>query len=254
MGTDTSGDLGDILGVWAHPDDEAYLSAGLMARAMDSGRRVFCLTATHGEAGFPAADPRSVDQRKAVRHAELTACLAVLGVTEHRYLGFADGECARVPDNEAVATVATLIADVRPDTVLTFGPDGGTGHPDHIAAHRWATLAFDLAAPPGSRLLYSTKTPPWSERFLAGIDPAKIMMVEGLEPESVDPAELAVWFTCDDPMLTRKVAALRAQVSQIEPMVQTVGVDFFGELVREEFFRERRPTESGSTHGDWSTA
>ena len=51
-------DLGTVLGVWAHPDDETWLSAGLMARAVDQGRRVVCVTATRGEAGFPADDTR----------------------------------------------------------------------------------------------------------------------------------------------------------------------------------------------------
>jgi hypothetical protein len=66
------------------------------------------------------------------------------------------------------------------------------------------------------------------------------MMVEGLEPEAVDPSELAVWLTCDDALLSRKVDALRAQVSQVEPFVQAIGKDAFTELVREEFYREPR--------------
>ena len=61
---------------------------GLMARAVDAGRRVVCVTATQGEAGFPADDPRSEDERKAVRRAEMAASLAVLGVTEHVWLGY----------------------------------------------------------------------------------------------------------------------------------------------------------------------
>ena len=244
MVTDRTGNLGSILGIWGHPDDEAYLSAGLMARAVDAGHRVVCVTATRGEAGFPADDPRSVDERKAVREAELGNCLAVLGVLEHRYLGFPDGGCGAVPDEEAAAAIAAVINEVRPDTVLTFGPDGGTGHQDHIAACRWATMAFDRAAPAGSRLLYSTKIRQWEDRFLAGVDRSTIMMLDDLEAETVDPSELAVWYACDEPMLVRKVAALRSQVSQIEPLVELVGLEFFSELVREEFYRERRPTDS----------
>src|SRR5687767_15747549 len=41
--------LGTVLGIWAHPDDEAYLSGGLMAMARDHGSRVVCVTATRGE-------------------------------------------------------------------------------------------------------------------------------------------------------------------------------------------------------------
>ena len=47
--------LGTIVGVWAHPDDEAYLSAGLMAAAVDAGNHVLCITATRGELG--TSDP-----------------------------------------------------------------------------------------------------------------------------------------------------------------------------------------------------
>jgi LmbE family N-acetylglucosaminyl deacetylase len=240
MSPDTKGDLGTVLGVWGHPDDEAYLSAGLMMRALANGHRVVCVTATRGEAGFPSDDARSVDERQAVRETELAACLDVLGVTEHRWLGHGDGRCAEVPDEEAVTALTEVMAEVRPDTVLTFGPDGGTGHPDHIAACRWSTLAFDRAALHGSRLLYSTKTREWADRTYVGVDRTTIMMVKGLEPEAVDPSELAVWLTCDDALLVRKVEALRAQVSQVEPLVRAIGEVAFTEFVREEFYRERR--------------
>ncbi len=243
MVTDRTGNVGTILGVWGHPDDEAYLSAGLMARAVDAGHRVVCVTATHGEAGFPAADRRSVAERKALREKELADCLAILGVREHDYLGFSDGGCGAVPDEAAVAAIAALIDEVQPDSVLTFGPDGGTGHQDHIAVCRWTTIAFDRSAPAGSRLLYSTKTQQWNDRFLAGVDRSTIMMLDNLEAEVVDPTELAIWYSCDEPMLARKLAALRSQASQIEPLVELVGLDFFRELVREEFYRERRPTD-----------
>jgi LmbE family N-acetylglucosaminyl deacetylase len=243
MITDTTGELGNILGVWAHPDDEAYLSAGLMARAVDAGRQVFCLTATRGEAGFPTDDPRSLDERKALRQRELTACLEILGVTDHRNLGLPDGGCADIPDEEPVAIVAALIEQLKPDTVLTFGPDGGTGHPDHISACRWATLAHQQVAPAGCRLLYSTKTTVWEERFLSGVDRSQIMMVEDLEPERVGADELAVWFVCDEELLDRKVAALLAQASQVDTMVGMVGMDVYRELVREEFFRDRRDSD-----------
>jgi len=244
MSPDTTGDLGTVLGVWGHPDDEAYLSAGLMMRALANGHRVVCVTATRGEAGFPADDPSSIDERQAVREAELAACLGVLGVTEHRWLGYGDGRCADVPDEEAVAVLAEVMTEVRPDAVLTFGPDGGTGHPDHVAACRWSTLAFERAALPGTRLLYSTKSREWSDRVYVGVDRSTIMMVEGLEPEAVDPAELAVWLTCDEPMVTRKVEALRSQASQIEPFRRAIGDEAFRELVREEFFRDRRPGDA----------
>ena len=117
---------------------------------------------------------------------------------------------------EAAAAIAAVIADVRPDTTLTFAPDGGTGHPDHIAACRWTTLAVDRAGVP-TRLLYAVKTRPWAERFLPE-RPVDVFMIDDFRPEAVEEADLAVHFTCSDEVLDRKVAALRAQASQVEAL------------------------------------
>jgi LmbE family N-acetylglucosaminyl deacetylase len=242
MGPDRNGDLGTILGVWAHPDDEAYLSAALMALAVDAGRRVVCVTATAGEAGFPDDDPRSVEVRKAVRRAEMAASLRELRVTEHRWLGYGDGHCSEVPDDEAVDVIAAMVDDVQPDTVLTFGPDGATGHPDHIAASRWATKACGRATS-RPRLLYATKTIEWIDNMFGIVDPSQIMMVEDMVPEAISTEEMAVWLRCDGDLLDRKMRALRAQSSQIEPLISQYGLEWFHELVRDEFFRERRATD-----------
>jgi LmbE family N-acetylglucosaminyl deacetylase len=237
MGGQPDLDIGDILGVWAHPDDEAWLSAGLMMSAVAAGRRVVCLTATRGEAGFPADDPRSPEERAAVREAEMASSLAIMGVTEHRYLGYGDGRCSEAADDEPVETIAAMIDAMRPRAVLTFGPDGGTGHFDHVAVCRWATAAVERTAHADVRLLYMTKRRAWIDEFFAGIDPSTVMMIEDMEIESVDDSELVVWYECDGEVLDRKVAAMRAQASQIEPFVEMVGVERFRALLREEFFR-----------------
>jgi LmbE family N-acetylglucosaminyl deacetylase len=164
-------------------------------------------------------------------------------VTAHRNLGLPDGGCADVPDDEPVAAVAALIEELKPDTVLTFGPDGGTGHSDHIAAHRWATLAHQRVAAAGCRLLYATKTTAWERRFLGGVDRSQVMMVDDLDAERVEPDALAVWLTCDEALLDRKVAALLAQASQVGSMIGMVGPEVYRELVREEFFRDRRDSD-----------
>jgi LmbE family N-acetylglucosaminyl deacetylase len=243
MSPDTVGDLGTILGVWGHPDDEAYLSAGLMAQAVDAGRRVVCVTATAGEAGFAADDARSAEVRMALRKAEMAASLAELGVAEHRWLGYGDGRCAEVSDEQAVEVIAGIIAEVRPDTVLTFGPDGATGHPDHIAVSRWSTLACAAASSP-PRLLYSTKSPEWNAMFFSVVPAGQVMMVDGRWPEEIPTGQLAVWLTCAGELLDRKVRALRAQQSQIEPLVTQYGVNWFRQITAEEFFREPLDTDS----------
>ena len=88
-------ELGTILGVWAHPDDEAYLSGGLMAMARDAGSRVVCVTATRGELGTPDPVMWPPERLAAERTGELARSLEILGVTEHHWLGYADGGVRR---------------------------------------------------------------------------------------------------------------------------------------------------------------
>lgn len=244
MAPDRSGDLGSIVGIWAHPDDEAWLASGVMMRAVEAGHRVVCVTATRGEAGFPPDDTRSLEERTAVREGELADCLAILGVTEHRYLGYGDGQCADASDDEAIDQLGTILDEVRPTTVLSFGPDGATGHADHISTCRWTTEAVAKAAMPDMRLLYATTTRHWVETFFSDVDPSTVNMIEGFERELLQEDELAVWFSCDDEHLARKVAAMRAQVSQIEEIAQQLGLEKFAATIREEFFREPRPSDA----------
>jgi LmbE family N-acetylglucosaminyl deacetylase len=240
------GDVGTLLAVFAHPDDEAYLVGGLMAVAADAGRRVVCVTATRGELGFPDDDPRSLDERAAVREAELRACLEVLGVTEHHWLEQPDGRCHVVDDAAPVDRLRAIIDEIRPDTVATFGPDGQTLHPDHIAVSRWTTLAV-RAASVAPDLLYAVMTPEWVEEFSQYVPMDEVMMVPGAEPPTVPEDELDLWFVCDDELAARKVRALRCQVSQTTGLIDMVGEEAYRRLVRDEMFR--RPT-----HTDWQGA
>jgi LmbE family N-acetylglucosaminyl deacetylase len=190
-----------VLGIWAHPDDEAYLSGGLMALARAAGSRVVCVTATRGELG--TADPVAwpPDRLADERTGELARCLEILGVDEHHWLGYPDGGCAAVPPAGPVERLAALVAQVRPRTVVTFGPDGITGHPDHQTVSAWATAAFDRAARPGARLLYAAT-----------------------------PAARA-----------RKVRALQAQATQTDGLVAAMGLATYTDWVAQESFVERVP-------------
>ena len=124
---------GPVLSIWAHPDDETYLAGALMAAAVDAGRRVVCVSATAGERGTP--DPASwpPDRLGRLRRWEAAAAMAVLGVTDHRFLDLPDGGLADVDREVGIRTRPALIDEVVPATILTFGPDGVTFHPDHIA-------------------------------------------------------------------------------------------------------------------------
>jgi LmbE family N-acetylglucosaminyl deacetylase len=228
--------LGTILGVWAHPDDEAYLSAGIMAAAVDAGQRVVCVTATRGELGSLDHDRWPPETMASVREAELDACLRVLGVTEHSWLGYPDGGCADVPFEDAVGALVAVVEDVRPDTVLTFGPDGQTGHPDHIAVCRWTTEAVRrVASGRAAHLYYATSTPEWNAALAAVIDPDQVLM-GAEELPSTDPADITLHVHLEGDDVDRKVQALLCQESQVGPLIAQSTLADFTRLSAEEFF------------------
>jgi LmbE family N-acetylglucosaminyl deacetylase len=225
---------GTILGVWAHPDDETYLSAGLMAAAVLEGRRVVCATATRGEAGSQDEQRWPLAELPAIRERELAIALEVLGVSEHVWLDYRDGECDAVPHDEATARVAALIERVRPDSVLTFGPDGMTGHLDHIAVCDWTTDAFELAAPAGAKLFYATMTPEMADILEPAFAPYNVFFAG--PPPRTPRSELGIDYRLDDELLALKFEAIKAQVSQSEGLLNALGREFFDMSNREETF------------------
>ena len=229
--------LGTILGVWAHPDDEAYLSGGLMAMARDQGARVVCVTATRGELGTPDPLTWPPDRLAAERTGELARCLEILGVTEHHWLGYADGGCSEVPTEEAVEKLRGLIEEVAPDTVLTFGPDGITGHPDHQAVSAWTAAAFRRAALPRARLLQAAISERREARW-GELNASLGIYLPGY-PVLAPAARLAVDLVLDAEITYRKVRALTAQATQTSGLITAMGLDRYTAWVGEESFVER---------------
>jgi LmbE family N-acetylglucosaminyl deacetylase len=229
--------LGTILGVWAHPDDETWLSAVHMLRAVRSGDRVVCVTATRGELGstdperWPPGEPLA-----AARTAELETALGILGVTEHHWLDYPDGGVPEVPFEKGVEQVAGFLRDVRPDTVLTFGPDGMTGHTDHRTVSAWVDEA--VARLDGRRrpqVLWSTNRSEWLDRWHPELEALGVYM--GAQPPVTPEAEMRSHIEHDDEEQNLKYRALTSQVSQIEPLVRAFGPDRFREALSEESFR-----------------
>lgn len=247
----TAGDvagLGTILGVWAHPDDEVYLSAGVMAAAAAAGSRVVVVTATRGERGTD--DPiRWPPARLAeVRDRELAASLEVLdggglddgrGRIEHRYLGdhsgrcYLDGELASGRSAPAVDELAGIVDEIRPDTILTFGPDGMTGHPDHRAVSAWTDRAVREATRSGARVLHAVVTSAYHRHFGHLLE-----SVDGGDDAfpAVARRHLAVDMVLRSNDLRRKLAALDAHASQVGPLQHLLGDDGYRLLVQGEWF------------------
>lgn len=137
-----------LLCVLAHPDDESLGTGGTLARYAAEGVETYVVTATRGERGrFGYGGERPGPEIVgAAREAELTAAASVLGVREVRILGYPDGELASVDPVEAQEAIATELRRIRPHVVISFGPDGGYGHPDHIAISQLTTAAVIRAA------------------------------------------------------------------------------------------------------------
>lgn len=228
-------DLGTVLGVWAHPDDETYLTAGLMAHAVRSGSRVVDLTATRGEGGSMDEERWPSATMGEVRERELARSLEVLGVREHHLLGLPDIDMDSGLPEEGAEAILELVREVEPDTVLTFGPEGMTGHEAHKSVSHWATDAFRAAGKPGARLLYAVYTQEWADEFVPTLNGFDVFR-PGTPP--VHPREdLAIAFVLPPELLDLKMRAIMEHESQVEALFEAFGEDFFRRAMREESFR-----------------
>lgn len=221
------------LGVWAHPDDEAYLSAGAMDCIVRNGGHVTVVALSDGEAGFPADDPRPAGRRRRQRRAELRTAMAEIGVRDVRFLGLADGAVADAPADMVVAGLTEIIREVCPDVVVTFGPDGVTGHPDHVACWQLATRAWSDVGQ--GELWYAAKTMSWLDTWRELHDRFGMWMTE--EPTGVADADIESVLRLDGADLDRKRRVLAGHHSQTTIVAEAIGEASYRRWIAEETFR-----------------
>lgn len=147
-----------LLAFHAHPDDEALLTGGTLARAAAEGHRVVLVTATDGERGLAGREDGHGERLAAVRVAELEAAAAALGVSRLVRLGYGDSGLrpdpadeaafANVEAEQAAARLAELLRQEAADVLIVYDANGGYGHPDHVQVHRVGTRAAELAGTP----------------------------------------------------------------------------------------------------------
>ena len=187
--------------VVAHPDDDAYGVAGSVAlHDADPRFRYVLVHATVGEAGETAPDfPATQEPLAVVRRRECEAAWRAHGRVpdRHEWLGLPDGRVAEMPEDELVATIARIMAEERPDVVATFGPDGITGHPDHVAVGAATDGAFhrlrDSGEPGLLRLVHGALPQSVFERWNAArvqrgmwpYDPSAVYHVRGVPDEQI---------------------------------------------------------------------
>lgn len=137
------GRSGRLAAVLAHPDDESRIIGGTLALAAERGCQVSLYCATRGEAGDPRRDPGEV---AALRERELREACSILGVAPPWLDDLPDGGLSEVAPRLLVERITRFLRSVRPHAVITFGPDGYTGHRDHITVGRRAGEAFEAAS------------------------------------------------------------------------------------------------------------
>ena len=241
-----------LLLVHAHPDDETIGSGVTMAKYVAEGAHVTLVTCTLGEEGEVLVPElghlaaHDQDDLGAHRRVELAAALALLGVSDHEYLGgagrYRDSGMMGTPPNdrdecfwradllEAASHLVATVRRVRPQVVVTYDDFGQYGHPDHIQAHRVTSYALILAAAPSFRTdlgepwevtkLYWTALPKAAvkrgiDAFVAAGGQGFFGLAEGEDlPWALDDALVTTQIKALD-QEPHKMAALRAHLSQV---------------------------------------
>ena len=140
-----------LMVILAHPDDESFPMGGTLAKYAAQGVKIVLVCATLGEAGIPELSPSKVGK---IRSAELRCAAGNLGIKEIRFLGHRDGTLSQIDSEEITEKLVSLMQQYQPQVVITFGPDGISGHPDHTTISARTTQSFDRAELANSARLF----------------------------------------------------------------------------------------------------
>lgn len=137
-----------LMCILAHPDDESMGAGSTLAKYSVEGVETYLVVATLGEKGW-SGDEKDYPGPVALgrlRQAELNAAAQILGLHQVYFLDYIDGELDQAHPGEVIQKITKYLRLVRPQVVITFGPDGAYGHPDHIAISQFTTAAMVCAA------------------------------------------------------------------------------------------------------------
>ncbi len=236
-----------MLACFAHPDDEAFTGAGVIAASTARGIQVRLICATSGEEGDIRQEGVATrDTLGQIRHQELRRSCEVLGVEEPIMLGYRDSGWADSPAQfhprafvqaPALEIIGRLVEEIRrfqPHLVLTFEPEGISGHKDHQAISRHTTAAVHVAGDPvaftahlqagllphnPARLLYVARLQGFR------MQRARLLRQAGFDVPLPDPALRPQGTPLEDmhiqldvtPYLDTKLASMRCHASQLTP-------------------------------------
>jgi len=169
-----------LMCIIAHPDDESLAMGGTLAKYAHEGIETSLVVATRGERGWRGSDDEHPGEIAlgTIREKELREASSVLGISHLAFLDYVDGDLDQTEYTEVVAKIVTSLRIVRPHVIITFGPDGLYGHPDHIAISQYTSAAVLCAADPGyplvrhirphlvSKLYYRVATKKWFADYM----------------------------------------------------------------------------------------
>ena len=230
--------LGSIMGIWAHPDDETWASAGIMNIAIKNGQRVACVNATKGEEGIQDESRWPRNQLATIRQSELEHALAIIGngKIDHFWLDYHDGHCSSVNVDEAAKKLRKIITGFCPDTVLTFGPDGLTGHDDHRSVSRWVDSALlDLEKRPD--VFHVCEAKERYESYGKDLDETFNIYFNIDSPMMCNMKDLDICIALPKDVYERKIRAFKAQASQMASIFEHPKHETMLKMARHECFR-----------------
>jgi LmbE family N-acetylglucosaminyl deacetylase len=190
-----------LLCVTAHPDDEAAVFGGALLLYQSRGVETYVISLTAGEAGRRGS-AKSREELAEVRRAEFAAACEILKVSHAEVLGYADGGLYEVPATRPIGDLTYRIRRIRPQVLITFGPDGGTGHADHSMASVFATFAFHWAA----------RNDWFAEQLSTGVSPHQVQKLYYPTSATLDIHDF----------LYDKIRAFQAHATQASTVVETV--------------------------------
>lgn len=206
-----------LLCVTAHPDDEAACFGGALLHYQSRGVETHVVSLTAGEAGTRGT-ANSREELAVMRRAEFATACERLKVSQAEVLGYPDSGLFQVAAAGPIAELALKVRRIRPQVLITFGPEGGTGHADHAMASVYATQAFHWAA----------RSDWFAEQLSASISPYQVQKLYYLTSEFNFPGRRPLCLPPTSAVLDihdyveGKVHAFRAHVTQTSALVEKV--------------------------------
>lgn len=184
-----------------------------MSLAAANGQSVACVTATKGEAGVQDESRWPAARLSDIRSQEMAKGLEILGISNHQWLGYPDGACMEVSEDEAVARIIDIIEQYQTDSIITFAPDGLTGHPDHRAVSRWARKAAEKSDL-RPVVYYGVHTTEAYEAHLKSADEQFNIYFAIDEPTLIPAKECSIHVDLPTEVIDKKIQVFKAMPSQ----------------------------------------